>query len=324
MKRSTSSDAAELNGNRKRTRRSPTPTAVPPIASGVPSPTKSFDKQLDFITLPTVPTDDDERSQTLSRTLTPLLPVEFSSAPPEVGTFQPVQFPGFGSGPNVVEPVRKLVEIQRVTMAHERGDGVDKADGTSAGGVDGEENGVDGPAVQSKEDLSEESTPVTPAEDSPAENGMPMAKVEDLKDSGRIFVSGLDATVTEFMIKKAFEKFGAISKNSSPPQIDFLWHKSGPHKGQPRGFCFLQYKDGRPCAEAAIAGMSGKVFYGRKLRVDFPERPKVEPRPQGASWEGEMVGQLPRQQFRSKKDKDAYKELVASINPKLQPKKNLS
>lgn len=34
-----------------------------------------------------------------------------------------------------------------------------------------------------------------------------------------------------------FKKFGTIAK------FDFLFHKSGPSKGKPRGYAFVEYKD---------------------------------------------------------------------------------
>lgn len=37
------------------------------------------------------------------------------------------------------------------------------------------------------------------------------------------------------MIIQLFRKYGTISK------IDFLWHTSGPKKGLPRGYCFVEF-----------------------------------------------------------------------------------
>ena len=36
---------------------------------------------------------------------------------------------------------------------------------------------------------------------------------------------------------QVFSKFGKISK------LDFLFHKTGPSKGKPRGYAFVEYKD---------------------------------------------------------------------------------
>ncbi|KAJ3270903.1 hypothetical protein HDU76_011105 [Blyttiomyces sp. JEL0837] len=63
---------------------------------------------------------------------------------------------------------------------------------------------------------------------------------------------------------KMFEKFGPISK------IDFLWHKTGPKKGEPRGYCFLEYVNA-PDAARAITEMNGKPLSGRNLSVNYPK-----------------------------------------------------
>ena len=53
----------------------------------------------------------------------------------------------------------------------------------------------------------------------------------------RIFIGNLSSTVTEYAVIKLFSKFGEIVK------IDFLWNTSGPRRGEPRGYCFLDFKD---------------------------------------------------------------------------------
>ncbi|KAI8849431.1 hypothetical protein BC829DRAFT_355499, partial [Chytridium lagenaria] len=82
----------------------------------------------------------------------------------------------------------------------------------------------------------------------------------------RLIVRNLDTTVTEFMLKKEFEKWGAIHK------IDFLWHKTGPSHGLPRGFCFIEFKTEQDALNAMV-NMNGKVLRGRKMEVKVPDRP---------------------------------------------------
>lgn len=41
--------------------------------------------------------------------------------------------------------------------------------------------------------------------------------------------------VSRYTVVKLFEPFGKIT------QLDYLFHKSGPKRGQPRGYCFLEY-----------------------------------------------------------------------------------
>ncbi len=40
-----------------------------------------------------------------------------------------------------------------------------------------------------------------------------------------------------YTLLQAFSKFGKISK------LDYLFHKSGPLKGKPRGYAFVEFSD---------------------------------------------------------------------------------
>lgn len=41
--------------------------------------------------------------------------------------------------------------------------------------------------------------------------------------------------VHRYQVIKLFSRFGKIVRE------DFLWHKTGPREGQPRGCCFVEY-----------------------------------------------------------------------------------
>jgi len=69
----------------------------------------------------------------------------------------------------------------------------------------------------------------------------------------RLYVGNLSPSVDEFTLVQVFSKYGRISK------LDFLFHKSGPLKGKPRGYAFVEYADkevsqlvSRPSSAAAI------------------------------------------------------------------------
>ena len=47
----------------------------------------------------------------------------------------------------------------------------------------------------------------------------------------------LTIIVFRYTLLQVFSKYGKISK------LDFLFHKSGPHKGKPRGYAFVEYSD---------------------------------------------------------------------------------
>ena len=104
------------------------------------------------------------------------------------------------------------------------------------------------------------------------------------------------------MVLKVFNKFGKIAK------LEFMWHKSGLRRGQPRGCCFIEYSTSevrtvwlvlacaatncrhhryRACAPpqdaaAAKAGVHGKRMLGRPVIVRFvDERVVSTTGPQG-------------------------------------------
>ncbi|KAI9322594.1 hypothetical protein BX666DRAFT_636445 [Dichotomocladium elegans] len=82
------------------------------------------------------------------------------------------------------------------------------------------------------------------------------------KNSKRLYIGNLHHTVDEYAIVKLFEPFGKISF------LDYLFHWSGPKKGQPRGYCFLEYEKVEHAVNA-INSMHQKVIKGRPLIVSF-------------------------------------------------------
>jgi hypothetical protein len=95
------------------------------------------------------------------------------------------------------------------------------------------------------------SYPVASSSKEPALPTPPQAR-QLLKD--RLYVGNLAPTVDECAIRavypmhltylmfrytllQVFSKYGRVSK------LDFLFHKSGPHKGKPRGYAFVEYSD---------------------------------------------------------------------------------
>ena len=92
-----------------------------------------------------------------------------------------------------------------------------------------------------------------------------------LKD--RLYVGNLHPTVDEFVFLEArhsqrtadthhprytllqvFQKYGKISK------MDFLFHKTGPMKGKPRGYAFVEYSDHAVC-RSFIFQRAGRFSY---------------------------------------------------------------
>ncbi|KAI6044520.1 hypothetical protein EDC04DRAFT_314087 [Pisolithus marmoratus] len=79
-----------------------------------------------------------------------------------------------------------------------------------------------------------------------------------LKD--RIYVGNLGPVVDDLL--QVFSKYGKVTK------LDFLFHKSGPNKGRPRGYAFVEFEN-EADAEKALASANGKLLRGRKLVVTF-------------------------------------------------------
>uniref|UniRef100_H3ANQ7 Probable RNA-binding protein 18 n=1 Tax=Latimeria chalumnae TaxID=7897 RepID=H3ANQ7_LATCH len=81
-----------------------------------------------------------------------------------------------------------------------------------------------------------------------------------LQEGHRLWIGNLDPKITEYHLLKLLEKFGKVI------QFDFLFHKSGPLEGQPRGYCFVNFETKQE-AERAIQCLNGKLALSKKLVV---------------------------------------------------------
>ncbi|KIJ60734.1 hypothetical protein HYDPIDRAFT_98163 [Hydnomerulius pinastri MD-312] len=81
----------------------------------------------------------------------------------------------------------------------------------------------------------------------------------------RLYVGNLGTTVDEYTLLQVFAKFGKVAK------LDFLFHKSGPNKGKPRGYAFVEFMN-EADAEKALENANGKLLRGRKLVVTFAQQ----------------------------------------------------
>uniref|UniRef100_A0A3B3IAF9 Probable RNA-binding protein 18 n=1 Tax=Oryzias latipes TaxID=8090 RepID=A0A3B3IAF9_ORYLA len=117
-------------------------------------------------------------------------------------------------------------------------------------------------------------------------------------DGNRLWIGNIDPKITEYHLIKLLERFGQVK------QFDFLFHKSGPLEGQPRGYCFVNFstrETGRrrasdqtssspltvtvlravsivrkPEAERAIQCLNGKLALSKKLVVRWAHAQKFE------------------------------------------------
>jgi RNA recognition motif-containing protein len=65
-----------------------------------------------------------------------------------------------------------------------------------------------------------------------------------------------------YTIVKLFEPFGIISR------LDFLFHKDGPLRGRPRGYCFVEYRTPQE-AQKAMLKLRGRTLCGRPLVISW-------------------------------------------------------
>ncbi|KAF9261092.1 RNA-binding domain-containing protein [Marasmius fiardii PR-910] len=85
----------------------------------------------------------------------------------------------------------------------------------------------------------------------------------------RLYIGNLHPSVDEYSLLQLFSKYGKITK------LDFLFHKSGPLKGKPRGYAFVEYGE-KDEAQKALASAHDKLFRGRKLVVTYAQQAPAE------------------------------------------------
>ena len=85
----------------------------------------------------------------------------------------------------------------------------------------------------------------------------------------KLYIGNLDKRVTEYHIIKLFQPHGKIVREQ------FMWHASGPQRGQPRGFAFVEFEN-RVQALAAKASLDAKTLFGRRLTVRFVQAKLAE------------------------------------------------
>ncbi|KAJ3063508.1 polynucleotide adenylyltransferase, partial [Podochytrium sp. JEL0797] len=129
--------------------------------------------------------------------------------------------------------------------------------------------------------------------------------------NGVLFIGGLDLTITEFRLKKIFEKFGSITK------LEYHWHRQGPKIGHPKGSAFIKFST-LESSLAVISTLHGTVPAwngGRKLTVAWS---KVMAADQTAATptDGAQANR-PQKRPRTRQEYE-QRALEASINKKVQ------
>ena len=84
------------------------------------------------------------------------------------------------------------------------------------------------------QDQSIDESPSTSAGSSSSEKPLPTLS---LTAGCRLWVGNIDPKIREIHLLKLFKPFGEII------QLDYLFHKSGPLKGEPRGYAFVAFEN---------------------------------------------------------------------------------
>ncbi|BEJ13680.1 hypothetical protein CspHIS471_0308540 [Cutaneotrichosporon sp. HIS471] len=85
----------------------------------------------------------------------------------------------------------------------------------------------------------------------------------------RLFVGNLAPSVDEYTLVQVFSKYGKISK------LDLMMHHSGPQKGKPRGYAFVEYES-KDDAVKALVKLHDRLLRGRKLVVTYANAAPID------------------------------------------------
>lgn len=78
----------------------------------------------------------------------------------------------------------------------------------------------------------------------------------------KLYIGNLHFSVTEGDLIKVFSDIGKIKT------VNYVWHFTGPQRGMPRGFAFLEFEDPR-CCEIAISKLNNQMLRGKKIVVKY-------------------------------------------------------
>ncbi|KIY52203.1 RNA-binding domain-containing protein, partial [Fistulina hepatica ATCC 64428] len=85
----------------------------------------------------------------------------------------------------------------------------------------------------------------------------------------KLYVGNLSPTVDEYTLLRVFSRFGKITN------LDYLFHKSGPLRGKPRGYAFVEYGDAGD-ATKALNATHHKLLRGRKIVVTHAQQAPMD------------------------------------------------
>jgi len=92
--------------------------------------------------------------------------------------------------------------------------------------------------------------------------------VHPQRDDCRLWIGNLDPKVTEYAMLKLLQRFSVTIQS-----FDFIYHRAGPEKGQPRGYCFVTLSTPEEAA-MIMNKLNGKMALSRRLAVKYAELEK--------------------------------------------------
>jgi len=115
--------------------------------------------------------------------------------------------------------------------------------------------------AQSSSDSQDQSIDESPTTSAGSSSEKPLPTLS-LTAGCRLWVGNIDPKIREIHLLKLFKPFGEII------QLDYLFHKSGPLKGEPRGYAFVAFEN-QDSAERARQTLDGKWAVGKKIAVKY-------------------------------------------------------
>jgi len=111
--------------------------------------------------------------------------------------------------------------------------------------------------------------------------------VNSQRDDSRLWIGNLDPKVTEYAMLKLLQRFSVTIQS-----FDFIYHRAGREKGQPRGYCFVTLSTPQEAA-TIMNKLNGKMALSRRLAVKYAEIEKRDrPAPTVANVAASSVPQL--------------------------------
>jgi len=92
--------------------------------------------------------------------------------------------------------------------------------------------------------------------------------VHPQRDDCRLWIGNLDPKVTEYAMLKLLQRYSVTIQS-----FDFIYHRTGPEKGQPRGYCFVTLSTPEEAA-TIMSKLNGKMALSRRLAVKYAELEK--------------------------------------------------